>query len=74
MSAVIHMLIWVAGSAILCLFSFILGRLPVLDTCAYRPWVMHRGYVPDPHRDSKAAVRRFRPPPPDMTPAWRTRS
>ena len=65
--------IWAAVSLALCLFSFFLGRLPVFDASARRPWVVHRSYMPDPAHDSKAAVRRFRRPPPDMTPASRAR-
>ena len=65
--------IWAAVSLALCLFSFCLGRLPVFDACPRRPWVVHRSYVPDPAYDSKAAVRPFRRPPPDMAPASRAR-
>jgi hypothetical protein len=70
MSIVIY--VWVAITLASCLFSFFLGRLPVADGCPRRPWVVHRSYVPDPDRDSKAAVRQFRPPP-DISPASRAR-
>jgi hypothetical protein len=60
MSAMIF-LIWAAGTLILCGFSFYFGRLPLFDSST-RPWVMHRSWVPDPDKDSKAAVRRFRRP------------
>lgn len=49
MSLVIYTLIWVAVSLTMCLFSFFLGRLPVIDLSPL-PWVVHRSYVPGPAR------------------------
>ncbi len=53
--------IWVAVSVAFCLFSFFLGRLPVINSSP-RPWVVHRSWVPDPSEDEKAATRSFRRP------------
>jgi hypothetical protein len=51
--------IWAAITLFLCLFSFFLGRLPVIDSSPH-PWVMHRSYVPYPAEDNQAVGCPFR--------------
>jgi hypothetical protein len=43
---VIYTLCWLGIWIVSCLFSFFLGRLPIINSSGL-PWILHRSYEPD---------------------------
>jgi hypothetical protein len=64
---VIYTLCWLAFCLVSCVFSFFLGRLPVIDSSSL-PWIVHRSYEPDPSNHDRPASSDYRNQQPSTSP------